>query len=48
MWVFCSGESWTRVADQTRATTGAMASTQSRPRSACPTAAAAQAQRRGN
>lgn len=48
MWVFCSGESWTRVAEQTRATTGAMASTQPRPRSACPQPAAAQSQRRGN
>ena len=46
MWVFCSGESWTRVVEQTRATTGAMASTQPRPRSACP--APAPAQRRGN
>jgi len=48
MWVFCSGENWTRVAEQTRATTGAMASTQPRPRSACPQPAPAPAQRRGN
>ena len=50
MWVFCSGESWSRVAEQPRATTGAMASTQPRTRSACPQqpAAEAQPQRRGH
>ena len=39
MWVFCSSETWTRVAEQPRATTGTTASTQSRPHSVCPQAA---------
>lgn len=34
MWVFCSDQRWTRVADSAHATTGASA--QARPRSVCP------------
>ena len=44
MLIFCSGETWTRVADQPRATTGA--ATQTPPPSVCPQQPGAPAQRR--
>jgi uncharacterized protein (DUF2147 family) len=36
MLIFCGGETWTRVADQTRTTTGAAGATQAPARSVCP------------
>jgi uncharacterized protein (DUF2147 family) len=46
MLIFCSGENWTRVANQAQATTGAMASSQPRARNVCPGAPQAAPQRR--
>jgi uncharacterized protein (DUF2147 family) len=36
MLIFCGGETWSRVADQGRATTGAGGAAQAAPHSACP------------
>jgi uncharacterized protein (DUF2147 family) len=46
MWVFCSGENWTRVPEQTSATTGAATAADQPRHSACPTGTQARAQQR--
>ena len=42
MLIFCGGETWTRVADQQRSTTGAAGATETQKRSVCPGGASAQ------
>ena len=46
MLIFCGGETWTRVADQPRSTTGAAGATQTPPHSVCPQPGGTPAQRR--